>query len=454
MRQATSALLLGTVLTVTLLCAACTRRPMGEGLSVAPQSPPAASQATPLAPHSPAVSPQALPVAPHTNLAPHSSPSNRSCTGEAVDDLRRLEEEAPDQVLACAAAMAGENPAYRGALTHWLLLRGEGRRLVGLPGYQAFARTTQLSFDKPQRLVAPVGWQLEEVALSPDGRYVASTLAGGGVGWWALDGSVQERYAGAGKQLRWHPKASLFAYVNEGRELHLVRVGPTPDHQVVMAPGEGRLTYPTWAVQGGRLLPDQPDPELLLAILNPGASPQGVAYSPATGSWSQFAVNRTPQSWAQVTIPPWIAQPWHPQTGYPITLWTDRALLGHPSAGTPELFYRLPKKAEPIALRWSPAGLTYGVVERDERGLTAQILRSFQDDQGERFSVPLTATAFAIADDGATTVTVEGTQVQALNHLTGEAERWQMEGPVLDLQLTRQGLIIQLVDHLVLLRYR
>lgn len=315
------------------------------------------------------------------------------------------------------------------------------------------AQTTRLAFGPAQVAPAPTGWRLRDAALSPDGRYVAALLADGAVGWWALDGSGQGRHEVAGYDLRWHPTEARFAFLSAGRRLHLVQVGPEVKHLEVEAPGTGELRYPHF---GGENLPTElsgRDPSPLMLVADPAGAPQGFAYLPASDEWATFSVNRTPQTWEQVEIPTWIADPWSPNTDYLVIRFAYGPALAHPDAGTPALFFQPTADAEPLTLVWSPRGHSYAVVERRDGDLVAHLLRLYRDDDGNRFSLPLETEQIALSDDGVTTVTIRVTGVEAKNHLTGKVEHWPVDGEILGLRWGLSHLLIVQAERVIIRSY-
>ncbi len=376
------------------------------------------------------------------------------CTGEYYDDLRLLEAPSADEVLRCAAEVAPHNAEYRAAVTSWLLEHREAYTGTDQPGHQAFIRTTQLSFGDAKSVAVPDGWSLRDALPSPDGRYVAAHLTDGTVGWWELESGRHGTGKAAGRDLVWHPVIGEFAYISGENEIHLVRVGQTTTHDVLKAPDASGLRYPYWAVQNGPGKLYGRDAAMVLSIADPKGVPQGVVYLPVSRTWERFDANMTPQSWEQLTIPPWIAQPWSPHSGYLVTFSSAGQALIHPSAGTPDLLYPVPARAEVRSLTWSPGGTVLAVLERQESGLVARVLRSFQSNDGPALSIPLVTEQFALSDDGATTFTVSGATVAATNHLTGEETAWSPGGEILGVRLSRSILLIVQADRVIVVRYR
>lgn len=446
------------MLLLGILSAACSVRPEADETTMPdalPTPKPAASPAPP---------------------PPASAPPRPACSGEFVDDLERLQEgEEADAVLRCAASVAAREPDfYRASIANWLLLNRATYPGIGQPGYEAFSRATQLAFGEAQVVPAPAGWILRDAAPSPDGRYVAAHLSDGTVGWWALDGSGQDRHKEVGSDLVWHPQEATFAYISGGNRIHVVRLEPAV-HAVLEAPGEENLHYPFWAVPPGEgpLSLYGRDPDMVLAIADPvpAGAPRVVAYLPTSREWVQIDGNMTPQTWDQISYPPWIPRPWNPHSGYPVYLrpvavssWFRPEgrevlpdvppMLGHPDAGTPWLFYSLPADAEPLSLTWSPGGWAYAIVERRDSGLVAHILQSFRDYRDRAFSLTLQTEHIAVSDDGATTFTVSGNTVRAKNHLTGEETEWRLEGDILGVRLGRNVLLIVQAELVVVVPYR
>lgn len=168
----------------------------------------------------------------------------------------------------------------------------------------------------------------------------------------------------------------------------------------------------------------------------------------------RFAGNLTPMQWEEMIVPPWLDQPWRPYAVVLVTQWLDRPILGHPDAGTPQLFYRLPEDAEPVSLICSPRGLAYAVVELRDSGLEANVLRSLQDDSGPRFRLPLETPLLAVSDDAVTTVTVSDATVTAENHLTGDRVSWRLQGEILNVRLTGSALLVVQADRVMGVPYR
>ena len=367
--------------------------------------------------------------------------------------MRHLEQGEADDLLRCAADVARQDPEYRTATAYWLLVNRDAYPGVGTPGYRAFIDTTRWSFGQPRTVPAPEGWVLRHAQLSPDGRYVAATLADGTVGWWALDGGGQERHDAEGYDVIWHPVEARFAFISGGKQTHVVSVGPDGTHEVLEAPVEHDLRYPYFAAGKGPWRTSAISPDTVLAVTDPTGSPEGVAYHPETGAWEHFPGNMTPMTWEKLIVPPWMTQPWHPHEVLLVTQWVDRPVLGHPDGGTPRLFYRLTEGAEPVSLTWSPGGLAYAVVERRKSGLVANILRSRNDDSGPRFSLGLEHPLIAVSDDSVTTVTVSGSTVIARNHLTGDQDSWRLEGEILNVRLTGSALLIVQPESVVVVPY-
>lgn len=418
-------------LMVALLCSACASRPPAEQPVVQEPAPPPASD-------SPS---DTTPVSP----AP-------MCTGEFAVDLDRLRHGPADEVLSCAAEIAAHNPEYRRHIAYWLVVN-RGKVDVVKPGYRAFIDTTRWSFGQPRTVPAPEGWRLRDAQLSPDGRYVAASLADGTVGWFAVDGSGHARHDAQGYDLIWHPAEARFAYISDGRLIHLVSPGPDETHEVLEAPVEHDLRYPYFTMGKGPWTLQGLERGTVVAVVDPQDALDGIAYHPESGTWEHFDGHMIPQTWEKIIVPPWIAQPWHPQEVLLVTLWVDRPVLGHPDAGTPRLFYRLTEGAEPVSLTWSPSGLAYAIVERRDSRLVADILLALRDDPEHRFSLKLESPLIAVSDDGVTTVTVSGSAVTARNHLAGGGVVWHLEGEVVNVRLTGSALLIVQADRVMVVPY-
>lgn len=369
--------------------------------------------------------------------------------GPAVQDL--LQGLPSDELWQCVARTARADRAYRAAVAYDILVTGGERIDTSLPGYQAFARTTELDFGEARNLPAPDGWTLLDALPSPSGRYVAARLAGGGVGWWAVDGSAHERYDAAGYDLVWHPAEDQLAFISDGNRMHLVRPGGPVVHQVFEAPSDAPVRFPYWALQewhaaSGSSYP----PGTVLVLADPEGEPEGLALRPDSGRWERFPAKQIFAPGSEVVFPAWLTQPWSAGSGDYLHVDRERGLVAYPNrGGSAYTFYQVPEDAEPVFLTWSPGAGFFAVVERREGRLAAQLLRASGDYRGEHFSIPLESADIAIWDDGVTAFTAAGQTVTAKNHLTGAERTWQVEGEVRGIRLGRHQLYIILADRLV-----
>lgn len=380
--------------------------------------------------------------------------SRYGVAGMAPDVRDLLQRGAADELWACAARRANWDRAYRATIAYELLISGRDEVDTALPGYQAFIRTTGLHFGEARTVPAPDGWVLRDALPSPGGRYVAARLAGDGVGWWALDGSGQERYDAGGFDLVWHPTEEMFAFVSDTNTVHLVQPAGPVIHQVFEAPVEAPLRFPYWALPEGPFADEhRRDPETVLVLADPEGSPVGAVLRPGSGTWERFEAGRVLLPGGAVTFPPWLTQPWNSLSGDYLALDPERMRLLHEDAGSPYLFYQVPADAEPVSLTWSPDGRFFAVVERRDGRFVAQVLRSFQDDTGKRLSIPLESKHLAISDDGITSFTASGQTVSARNHLTGAEHTWHLDGEIRGIRLGRSQLFIVLADRVVVVPF-
>jgi len=387
-------------------------------------------------------------------------PSMRDCLklygkaglGPGLRDL--LQGEASDELWQCAARAATSDCAYRAEVAYELLLTGPETIDTALPGYQAFARTTELQYGEPETFPAPDGWEVLDATPSPTGRYVAARLADGGVGWWALDGSGGERYDAAGFDLAWHPTEERFTFVSDTNSVHLVQPAGPVTHQVFESPVGVPVRYPYWALPEGAFADEYSrDPDSVLALADPEGAPRGLVLRPATGTWAEFDAKRILLPGGEVTFPPWLTQPWASRSGDYLHYDPEGRRLLQADAGSPYVLYHVPADAEPVSLTWSPEGGFLVVVERRDGRLTAQLLRSSQDYMGHHFSVPLENQHIAISDDGVTSFTASDQRVRALNHLTGAETTWSLGGEVRSVRLRRSQLFVALADRVVVVPF-
>jgi len=367
----------------------------------------------------------------------------------AVEEL--LQGLPSDELWQCVARTARFDRGYRASVAYDLLLTGLDGIDTSLPGYQAFARTTELRFGEPHTVPAPAGWVLLDATPSSSGRYVAARLADGGVGWWAVDGSRHERYDTVGYDLVWHPAEDQLAFISDGNRLHLVRPEGPLVHQVFQAP-VGGIRFPYWALREwwATGVDHAYPPGTVLALADPEGAPEGLALRPDSGRWERFTAKRILAPGREVIFPDWLTQPWSVWTGDYLHVDPDGGWVAYPNAGgSSYLFYQVQPEAEPVSLTWSPEARFFAVVERRDGQLAAQVLRGSHDYTGTRFTVPLENTQFAVWDDGVNTFSAQGRTVRAQNHLTGAAHTWQVEGEVRSIRLGRDALFIVLDDRLV-----
>lgn len=374
--------------------------------------------------------------------------------GRAVTQLIRGLED--DGLWQCVARTARHDRHYRSWVAHEVLVSGVEQIETSLPGYQSFARTTELHFGQPQTLRVPEGWTLRDVLPSPSGRYLAARLADGGVGWWAADGSAQERYEVDGYDLVWHPEEDQLAFISDGNLLHLVNPAGPVVHQVFQAPVEAPVRFPYWALQQWWAGPGESHPPGTLLVLgDPEGEPEGLAVRPDTGRWGRFPAKRIlDPSGGAVIFPSWLTQPWSTLYGEYLHLVTDGGWLAYPNpGGSPYTLYQVPEGVEPVALTWSPEQRFLALVERREGRLTAQVLYGNYDYTGKPYSVPLENGHIAVWDDGVTTFTVAGDTVRAKNHLTGTQHAWQVEGKVQAVRVAAYRLYIVLADRILVVPF-
>lgn len=374
--------------------------------------------------------------------------------GTAVEQL--VQGLPDDERWRCVARTARFDPTYRAWVAYELLISGLERIDTALPGYQAFARTTELHFEDTRTVPAPEGWALLDALPSPSGRYVAARLADGGVGWWAVDGSGQERYDVDGYDLIWHPEEDQLAFLSDGTRLHLVRPAGPVVHQVFEAPAGAPVRFPYWALQewwpagSDRAYP----PGTVMVLADPEGEPEGLALRPDAGRWERFPAMQIFAPGREVVFPAWLTQPWNARSGDYLHVDPEWAWVAHPNrGGSPYQLYRVPEDAEPVFLTWSPEARFLAVVERRNGQLTAQVVRASGDYRGEHVSLPLENGHFAIWDDGVTTFTAAGRTVAAKNHLTGAERTWQVEGDVRSIRLGRHELWVVLAERVVVVPF-
>ncbi len=372
--------------------------------------------------------------------------------GPAVDALIRGRPS--DDLWQCVARTAQFGRQYRAWVAYAIVLSGMKDINTALPGYQAFARTTELRFGEPLTVPAPEGWLLRDAVPSPSGRHVAARLAEGGVGWWAVDGSAQERYDVAGHDLVWHPEEDQLLFLSGGNRVHLVRPAGPVVHQVFEAPVEAPIRFPYWALQEWHADEGRYPAGTVLVLADPEGEPEGLALRPDSGRWGRYPARRIPAPGREVIFPAWLTQPWSVQFGEYLHFDPAEGWLAQPDpGGSPYTLYQVPEGAEPVSLTWSPEARFFALVERREGRLSAQVLRGSHDYTGRQYSVPLQSPHIAVWDDGVTTFTAAGRWVRARDHLTGAERTWQVEGEVRGLHLAGSRLYIVLADRLIVVPF-
>ncbi|MFZ5818059.1 MAG: hypothetical protein ACOY93_22640 [Bacillota bacterium] len=383
------------------------------------------------------------------------------CLGDAGQDGERLLEalrggnlEQVDAILACGAAVASETPGYRWAMAH--LLQFNQSRLAHLQGYKDWAGSTVLRFGEPRALALPEAWRelgyrIDSAVVSPSGQYVAARLRGGDgsawVGWWRVGGGEMGLYSDAGYDLAWH--GERFAYLTPG-QIQIVTVGPGAERAVVPVPDQTDLRHTYW--RSGELFYRHGSDEVVLAIADPGGSPEGVAYLPRLGLLDHFSINMTPLSWVQMRIPDWLSQPWHPGSGLLLTF-ADGTLFYPNPGGSPYSPYRMPGDARPVAQVWSPLGERFALLLESAEGRFVQVLRPTGDGGGPHPVHPAEAEQIGLSDDGATLFLAQGARLVARNQMAGAEEEWRLNGNVVELHHTHGAVHAVLPDRVVLIPY-
>lgn len=339
-----------------------------------------------------------------------------------------------DEILNCSASLGGDGSEHRSPLAHWLS-RSRGK-LSELPGYQAWARTTRLSFGPVaiHRIPQPwirAGYRIETALPSSDGSHVAARIARSDglthVGWWALDGSGQGIYQDPGYDLIWHPRDLKFAYLSKqspqsSHRIHVVDLKADVKYRSVSVNGHSALRYPFVFSENNGYRRQAED--IILAIADPTGTPRGVAYLPRLAVLDTFDANLTPLPSFTPRVPNWVARPWHPSE--PLSVSVDERVIVFPNiGGSPYGPLEIGEGARPLTLVWSPKGTTMALVVQNAEGTFAHVTRPTLDRDGREPVYRVEGTTFAVSEDGVTTFTVipsqgDRTVVKSRNQMTGD----------------------------------